>query len=144
MILFINLAERPLCFVKKGGLLRVLFELHNEFIDFLLGQVRLLCPNFGKLLLAPLEHHAFEAPDHDNGQDYTLVFVSLELSPQTFRRFPYLACKIVELRFVKRQRHYNLCSDFEPFRLILINQRELLLPLIKPYLFTNCIFPLLS
>lgn len=41
----------------------------------------------------------------DDGQDHTLIFVSLELAKQSLGRFPDVAGEVVELRFVEREGH---------------------------------------
>jgi len=55
--------------------------------------------------LAPLERHAFETADHDDGQDDVLVLVGLELAAQALGGLPDVARQVVELRFIQRERH---------------------------------------
>ena len=55
----------------------------------------------GFFALAPLDQHAFQAPDDDNGQDDRLVFVGFELAAQAFGGFPNFVGEIVEFGLVE-------------------------------------------
>jgi hypothetical protein len=84
-------------------LLGVEFELFDQLGQFLIRHGGPLGPDLRHLRLAPLDQHALQPPDDDDGQDDVLVFVRLELSPQAFGGFPHLIGEVVELGFIQRE-----------------------------------------
>ena len=79
------------------------FELFDQLGQFLIRTVGSLGPDPRHLRLAPWDQHALQPPDDDDGQDNVLVFVRLELSPQTLGGFSNLVGEVVELGFVQRE-----------------------------------------
>ena len=107
VVFLIDTAERPVSLVGE----RALFWVEFEFLDQL-GEVLRLVREIGAfgehldaLGLAPSQQHALQPPDDDDRQDYALVFVCLKLAAQALGGFPDVTGKVVELGFVKGERH---------------------------------------
>jgi hypothetical protein len=59
--------------------------------------------HLGGLWRPPVNQHAFQTANDDDGQDDALVFVGFELAAQALGGFPDVGSEIVELGFVERE-----------------------------------------
>ena len=86
------------------------FQLLEHGRELGAGQIGTARGDFGLHPCAPLDEHAFEAPNDDHRQDDVLVFVSLELAAQALRGFPDFSGQVVESGLVERKRHAVRCA----------------------------------
>ena len=105
MVFLIDLAERPVGLVRErdccGFSSRSLTSLASSF-SVSLGR---FASTSARFVLAPVDQHALQPADDDDGQDDALVFVGLELAAQPLGGFPDVAGEVVELGFVEGKRH---------------------------------------
>jgi hypothetical protein len=88
VVFLIDLAERPSGLIRERRLLGIEFQFLDQLGKFFLGELGPLGEHLGAFLLAPVDQHAFQAADDDDGQDDVLVLVRLELAAQPLGRFP--------------------------------------------------------
>ena len=108
VVFLVDLAERPVGLVRERRLLGIEFEFLDQLGEFLLGELGPLGQHLGALLLPPVDQHALQPADDDDGQDDVLIFVSLELAAQPLGGFPDVAGEVVEFGFVQGKGHYFL------------------------------------
>jgi hypothetical protein len=86
---------------RRAREIRVEFKALDQLGQLLIIDIRALGADLLGPLLAPLEQHAFQPTDGDDGQDNCLIFVRPEFAAQPLRRFPYFFGKVVEPGFIQ-------------------------------------------
>jgi len=105
MVFLIDLAERPVGFFGKRALFRIEFEFLDQPGELFLCELGQFSKHLGALGLALRQQHTLKPANDYDGQNDALVFISLEFAAQPLGGFPDVTCEIIELGFVKGERH---------------------------------------
>ena len=105
VVFLIDRAERPVGGIGERALLGIQLQFLHQLGEFLLRELGSVLQHLSSLLHPPINKHALQTTNDNDGQDDALVFVGLELPAQPLGRFPDVGGEIVELRFVEREGH---------------------------------------
>ena len=101
VVFLVDLAERPVGLVGERACLGFSSSSLTSLASSFSVSLGRLASTSARLVLPPLDQHAFQTADDDDRQDDVLILVGLELAAQPLGGLPDLAGEVVELGFVE-------------------------------------------